>query len=173
MLLGKRRKSSVFYLNISTASDERFNVGMLTSPTSPPPKYQTSSPRPHNPLSIRLYKVLAANLDDDTTKEALHTLADLYAPSLLNDTKVKPQDRDRERLNDIDDEDDDTKEDANTKLPAQSPALAETVPGETAARARKNLKKDVESKLAESSRRFLTAFAEVDKVCIYLSFVCM
>ncbi|PSR77610.1 hypothetical protein PHLCEN_2v7800 [Hermanssonia centrifuga] len=140
---------------------------MLTSPTSPPPKYQTSSPRPHNPLSIRLYKVLAANLDDDTTKEALHTLADLYAPSLLNDTKVKPQDRelkgDRERLNDIDDEDDDTKEDANTKLPAQSPALAETVPGEIAARARRNLKKDVESKLAESSRRFLTAFAEVDK----------
>ena len=41
----------------------------------------------------------------------------------------------------------------------------EPVPGEMAAKARKNLRRDVEGKLAESSRRFLTAFAEVDKVC--------
>ena len=47
-------------------------------------------------------------------------------------------------------------------LQQQQPA--EGVAGEIAARARKSLRRDVESKLAESSRRFLTAFAEVDKV---------
>ena len=40
----------------------------------------------------------------------------------------------------------------------------ETVPGEIAAKARRNLRRDVESKLGESSRRFLAAFSEVDKV---------
>ena len=50
--------------------------------------------------------------------------------------------------------------------PAVPSALvfAEPVAGEIAARARKNLRRDVESKLAESNRRFLTAFSEVDKV---------
>ncbi|PCH37909.1 oligomeric complex COG6 [Wolfiporia cocos MD-104 SS10] len=42
-------------------------------------------------------------------------------------------------------------------------ALDETVPGDIAAGARKNLRRDVESKLAESSRKFLKAFGDVDK----------
>ena len=38
-----------------------------------------------------------------------------------------------------------------------------------AARARKNLKRDVEMKMARSSRLFLSAFREVDKVCLMIS----
>ena len=48
---------------------------------------------------------------------------------------------------------------------ATAPALEESVVGDIAARARKNLRRDVENKLAESSRQFLQAFGEVDKVC--------
>ena len=36
----------------------------------------------------------------------------------------------------------------------------------SAIRARKNLKRDVETKMARSSRLFLSAFREVDKVCL-------
>lgn len=37
---------------------------------------------------------------------------------------------------------------------------------DSAVRARKNLKRDVEMKMARSSRLFLSAFREVDKVCL-------
>lgn len=40
-----------------------------------------------------------------------------------------------------------------------------TLKGQSAATARKHLKKDVEKKLAEGSRKFLDAFGEVDQVC--------
>jgi len=42
----------------------------------------------------------------------------------------------------------------------------ENVAGESAARARKNLRRDMENKLAEGSRQFLKAFGEVDQVSI-------
>ena len=42
--------------------------------------------------------------------------------------------------------------------------FVELVPGESAARARKNLRRDMENKLAEGSRQFLRAFGEVDRV---------
>lgn len=37
-------------------------------------------------------------------------------------------------------------------------------PGETAAKARKNLRRDIERKLAEGSQKFLKAFGEVNEV---------
>lgn len=40
---------------------------------------------------------------------------------------------------------------------------------DSAVRARKNLKRDVEMKMARSSRLFLSAFREVDKVCLMIS----
>jgi hypothetical protein len=39
-------------------------------------------------------------------------------------------------------------------------------PGDTAAKARKHLRRDIESKMEEGSLRFLTAFAVVDQVCL-------
>lgn len=138
---------------------------MPRSPKSP------SATLSQNPLSIRLYKVLAANFDDDATKEALDTLAELYAPppSAVPGAKAKGKEVKRDKADHDDDEDGDVlEEDAVTSVkPVNGDAapLVEAVPGEIAANARKNLRRDVESKLAESSRRFLTAFAEVDKVC--------
>ena len=152
----------------------------MAAPTSPSPTSRPhASPQLHNPLSIRLYKVLAANFDDEATKDALGTLAELYASptsaaftgTLNLKAPPKPK-RDRSVGSAGDDEDDEVDDAGVPPAAAAAPTLqlqqqqlpAEGVAGEIAARARKNLRRDVESKLAESSRRFLTAFAEVDKV---------
>jgi len=84
-----------------------------------------------NPVSVRLYKVLSNNFEDDATKEALDTLSKLYV---------------------------------TVGNPRPGSVLSETVPGESAARARKSLRRDMESKLAEGCHQFLKAFGEVDEV---------
>ncbi|KAI0077115.1 oligomeric complex COG6 [Panus rudis PR-1116 ss-1] len=139
-----------------------------------------------NPLSLRLYKVLAANFDDESTKEALNTLAELYAPAsssiatsnaasngAARNGKGKEVvrgnasdiDSDSDWDSDSDEEDDTIQKKLKGNYPFANGASAGTVvvPGDIAARARKNLKRDVETRLAESSRRFLNAFAGVDK----------
>jgi conserved oligomeric Golgi complex subunit 6 len=138
---------------------------MASSPKSP------SITLTQNPLSLRLYKVLAANFDDDATKEALGTLTELYAPTPtpVVAAKTKGKEFRQEKVESDEDQDDDSFEDGGgtTEKVANGnvPPVTQPVSGEIAANARKNLRRDVESKLTESSRRFLTAFAEVDKVC--------
>lgn len=155
----------------------------LTSPTrQPTPSGSTSPPsQSHNPLSLRLYKVLATNFDDESTKEALSTLAELYAPTptgnghvpngkgkgrVVNGDVGDEDDEDEEQYIDFDDDEDEmgASKDRWNRIATSVVVPGELVPGETAARARKNLKRDVQTRLAESSRMFLTAFAEVDKV---------
>lgn len=106
-----------------------------------------------NPISLRLYKVLNTTFEDADTKEALRTLSELYAPPASQakgkEVKLTEQEQDRVSLGDL--------EESNG-------AVGENVPGELAARARRSLRRDVENKLAESSRSFLRAFGEVDKV---------
>ncbi|KAI9065410.1 oligomeric complex COG6 [Trametes sanguinea] len=127
---------------------------------------QTSSSLLHaqtqgqNPISLRLYKVLGANFDDDATREALDTLAELYAPRPA-EGRIKDGKQDIETELDGEDERDAT----GVRLTGlvASTGLEEGVAGDIAARARKNLRRDVESKLAESSKQFLRAFGEVDK----------
>ncbi|KAF8486745.1 oligomeric complex COG6 [Russula emetica] len=96
---------------------------------------QTASPSPlaRNPVSLRLYKVLGATFEDDATKEALSTLSDLYSPSDLQLAKDAPS------------------------------FLRGAPPGDTAAKARKHLRRDIESKMEEGSLRFLAAFGMVDQ----------
>ncbi|CCL99987.1 uncharacterized protein FIBRA_02012 [Fibroporia radiculosa] len=129
---------------------------------SPSPRTFAPSPQPQNPISLRLYKVLGASFEDENTKEALRTLADFYTSKPVGHTKGKQVNRDAH-----DPEQDETEDiDPNKALikPAiNGPVSAEACPGEIAARARKQLRRDVESKLAESSRKFLKAFGEVDK----------
>ncbi|CAL1705507.1 unnamed protein product [Somion occarium] len=133
---------------------------LAVSPASSSKTPNSSAPQPQNPLSIRLYKVLAANFDDESTKEALNTLAELYAPpatlSAINKGKGTQK-------RESDDEEEEDEERVPARLERTTVLVNETTPGDIAARARKNLKRDVESKLAESSRKFLDAFAEVDK----------
>jgi len=136
------------------------------TPTTPTKHTGPSSSQPQNPLSIRLYKVLATNFDDGSTKEALDTLSSLYAPSpSLPNIIVKGK---QAKLDNAEDDwDNHYHEGENASAPTTNgstkAALVESVPGEIAARARNNLKNDVQTRLAESSRKFLNAFAEVDK----------
>ena len=138
------------------------SISRIPSVTSPPGQ---------NPISLRLYKVLSANFDDDGTREALDTLAELYAPSTSAgglgqsvNGKGKDVGLDGDHDGDAEDEVECIAGVKPNGLVAAA-AVEEGIPGEIAARARKNLRRDVESRLAESSRQFLTAFGEVDKVC--------
>ncbi|THH31107.1 hypothetical protein EUX98_g3063 [Antrodiella citrinella] len=146
----------------------------ITPSRQPTPSSSTSPPpQSHNPLSIRLYKVLATNFDDASTKEALNTLAELYAPVPPVNGHISSRGKGKERAvnGDMDEDDEESDSDDladNAESERRNGILTsvvvpgELVPGETAARARKNLKRDVQTRLAESSRMFLNAFAEVD-----------
>jgi hypothetical protein len=109
------------------------------------------TPPARNPVSLRLYKVLGTNFNDEATREALETLSLLYA----NQPSRKGKEPGREQ-------DDD-------QVVEEQAVEAESVPGEIAARARKNLRRDMDRKLAEGSRQFLNALGEVDQVCVILS----
>ena len=114
-----------------------------------------------NPVSSRLYKVLGTNFNDDATREALRTLSELYAPTFSG----KGQDGKR----DIDENDEDVEEEeitSGTPSFGQDNVLSEAIPGESAAKARKHLRRDMEKKLTEGSRQFLKAFGDVDQVCL-------
>jgi hypothetical protein len=120
---------------------------------------QTASPSPlaRNPVSLRLYKVLGATFEDDATREALSTLSDLYSPSgfpgAATTTKGATA---HDGVDEVDME--------NVKdVPS---FLRGSLPGDTAAKARKHLRRDIESKMEEGSLRFLTAFSAVDQVRI-------
>ena len=47
---------------------------------------------------------------------------------------------------------------------ASTTALAESVPGKSAVKAQKYLRRDMENKLMEGSKKFLEVFIEVDSV---------
>ena len=121
---------------------------------------QTASPSPlaRNPVSLRLYKVLGATFDDDATREALSTLSDLYSPSgSLLATKE-------------DDVSHDEADEADVEKIKDVPSfLRGALPSDTAAKARKHLRRDIESKLEEGSLRFLTAFGAVDQVRVVVA----
>ena len=106
--------------------------------------------QPRNPVSLRLYKVLSTNYDDEDTRQALGTLSELYATPKSKDTLVVAEDVDDEVFCD--------------SVDASTTALAESVPGESAVKARKYLRRDMENKLTEGSKKFLEALGEVDSV---------
>lgn len=128
------------------------------SPSSTPsltPRKASTAAQSRSPVSLRLYKVLGTNFDDEATREALRTLSDLYATP--SHGKGKAVQRGDDEL-DGDDEESRVRSKDATELPS----------GESAAHARRNLRKDMEQKLAEGSRHFLAAFGEVDQVNEYL-----
>lgn len=140
----------------------------MASSSSSTLKYPVSSerkaslaPQARNPVSLRLYKVLGTNFNDQATREALSTLSDLYAisgPSTLKDSRTRLENND----------DDELHEDASKPQSGAPEPIHESVPGESAARARKNLRRDMERMLAEGSRQFLKAFGEVDQVGMFI-----
>lgn len=121
-----------------------------------------------NPLSLRIYKVLGANFDDPSTREAFETLAEYYPPEKSPSAATKPEIS--KPISGVD-SDSDAEDDADpwaVKWPAKDKPTAAIAPevGTTAARARQTLQRDVESILADEGQKFLKAFAEVDKVRI-------
>ncbi|KAF9014960.1 oligomeric Golgi complex subunit 6 [Cyathus striatus] len=108
-----------------------------------------------NPISLRLYKVLSTNFDDESTKEALWTLSDLYQ-SASSTSNHDPQ-----TIPNVIEDGEDLK-DVKEKYSLSS-APKESFSGESAVRARKNLRRDMEVKLAAGSRQFLDALGNVDK----------
>lgn len=134
-------------------------------PLSSSSKPNPSSSAPRNPVSLRLYKVLGANFDDEGTKQALRTLSDLYAPS-PSPTTVNGKSTIQDTVDNSDSDEDDTGSLSGVPSYLSDSLLPNgAVPGETASRARKNLRRDVENKLAEASHQFLKAFGAVDQVC--------
>jgi len=126
---------------------------MLASPAINGDRKVVSQPR--NPVSLRLYKVLSTNFDDEDTRQALGTLSELYATPKGKDTLAVVEDVDDEALYD------------SVDGSYASTMLEESVPGESAAKARKYLRKDMENKLTEGSRKFLEALGQVDSVSRY------
>lgn len=110
--------------------------------------------QPRNPVSLRLYKVLSTNFDDEDTRQALGTLSEMYATPKSKDTLIVAEDVDDEVSH----------EHVDGPLYASTIVLGESVPGESAAKARKYFRRDMENKLAQGSRMFLEALSEVDSV---------
>lgn len=145
-----------------TSSDNSAKQIIMSSPAVSPSSSTLQFDRKaranqsRNPVSLRLYKVLGTNFDHEATREALQTLSELYATSA---TTVKGKEIARSA------EDDELDEELvrPTGIVAEE-LLTEAIPGESAARARKNLRRDMEKKLAEGSHQFLKAFSEVDQV---------
>ena len=103
-----------------------------------------------NLVALRLYKVLGSMFDDDASREALLTLSELYtAPT----SKIKESvPTDDVVVNGV----------GNSALAF----LDGPPPGETAALARRNLRRDIETKLSDGAQKFLKAFGAVDQVCV-------
>lgn len=99
----------------------------------------------NNPISLRIYKAIGTTFDDRASREALEIASSMYASR-----------KGKEREKDKDEEDEG---DGDELVPVRR-----TLRGQSAAMARKNLKRDVEARLAGGSQRFLEAFGEVDKV---------
>ncbi|KIM86455.1 hypothetical protein PILCRDRAFT_327206 [Piloderma croceum F 1598] len=134
----------------------------LLSPQSAVRDTTRSVPQSRNPISLRLYKVLGTNFNDEASREALRTLSDLYVsvppPGSLKGKEIQ---RDSDEV-----EDDDAEDDVlwgKSSVAANDCGFLENIPGESASMARKNLRRDMENKLAEGSRQFLEAFGEVDQ----------
>ena len=119
-----------------------------------------------NPISVRLYKVLGTNFDDHATREALQTLSDLYVTPPSASKEPVPAGLEAGSPKDL------CPDVPPTSAPGLGPVLEESVPGESAARARRNLRRDMETKLSNASKQFLEAFGEVDQVCGFSTCLC-
>ena len=118
----------------SSSTPERHDSLSHSFPTAP----AAPSSR-HNPISLRIYKAIGISFDDPGPRQALEIASGFYAPSVKGKEKAEDQDDD--------------------VVPERR-----TLKGQSAAMARRYLKKDVDSRLAGGSRKFLEAFGEVDKV---------
>lgn len=113
------------------------------------------APSRNNPISLRIYKAISTNFDDKASRDALEIASGFYAKRDKGKAKAgpspSPDSGDGGGGGDGNDDDE--------LVPRRR-----TLKGQSAAAARRNLKRDVEARMAGGSQRFLDAFGEVDKV---------
>lgn len=126
-----------------------------SGPSTPQRSYSSPSliPAPlpssrNNPISLRIYKAIGTSFDDPASRRALDIASGLYSGK-GKAREVEHVDEDDEQIEGEDEE---------------GYAVRRAGRGESAAMARKWLKRDIDSRLASSSQKFLEAFGEVDKV---------
>ena len=160
---------------------------MSSHPPPPDPSHTNTNdtptpPSPNNPNKHRINKALGTTFDDASSREALDIAAGFYVEgdgpvASGSGTGVRTgsgrEDGEKGRYGDIGvvptkgmgagiDGDMEKAEEEEVLF-----APRRTLKGvDRATTARKYLKRDVESQLAETSRRFLDAFGDVDKVCL-------
>jgi len=145
---------------VRSVRSQKLGLTETMATATPPP--QPATPSSRNPVALRLYKILGTNFDDEGTRQALKTVSELYGPS----STAHQTSRKTPKPTTGSDSDENEEQDTN----APQNAFADTflgsanIPGDTAARARKHLRRDVENKLTEASHKFLKAFGEVDQV---------
>jgi hypothetical protein len=126
------------------------------SPTSLPliDRQNASSPPVggKNPITLRLSKILGTSFDDTATREALQTLSDVYAQG--GSSGDKPPDSGVDGT------------DGDQFGSAKKSGSSFVVSGELAARARKNIRRDMENKLAEGAQQFMKVLGAVNEVSI-------
>jgi hypothetical protein len=157
----------------SNAWKSPMSLHQIASFHTPPTTAQMSSPAPsrsnshnpvsltssrNNPISLRIYKAIGTTFDDPSSRQALEIASSYYA-----DTKGKS------KAVGEDDEDDIL---GSNGVGGMKRSLVGRE--NTAAMARKGLKRDVEARLAGGSQKFLEAFGEVDKVgSIFCTQLCL
>lgn len=106
----------------------------------------SSTPSPaasrNNPISLRIYKAIGTSFDDRSSREALEIASNFYSSTSKGKGRA-----------------DSPPEDGEDVMP-----IRRTLRGQSAATARRNLKRDVEARMAGGAQRFLEAFGEVDQV---------
>jgi conserved oligomeric Golgi complex subunit 6 len=127
------------------------------SQSSPVQRNHKSANLGWNPISLRLYKVLGANYDDAGTREALDTLSTFYTTPALASPTSKEADGGEDIISEADEN--------GSEITARWQKVV-SLPRDTAAKARKSLRRDTEERLAEGSQKFLRAFGEVDEVSL-------
>ncbi|ORY21431.1 putative intra-golgi transport-related protein [Naematelia encephala] len=110
----------------------------------------TATTARNNPISLRIYKAIGTSFDDPGSREALEIASSFYAPSSSGTSKGKAL------------SDDELGKEENGE-PGSEVVMRRTLRGQSAAMARKCLKRDIEGRMAGGSRRFLEAFGEVDQ----------
>lgn len=117
----------------------------------------------NNPIQLRIYKAIGTTFEDPGSREALEIVSSFYAPS----TTLKGKERAQDSQDVFGGGGQSTRRDDDEEEEEDIFSRRRTLKGQSAAMARKHLKRDVERKLADGSHKFLKAFGEVDKVSLH------
>ncbi|WVF66103.1 hypothetical protein IAT40_000842 [Kwoniella sp. CBS 6097] len=125
----------------------------------------------NNPISLRIYKAIGTSFDDPSSREALEIASSFYAPGSPSSASLLDKGKGKAGSQGVIEEDGEGDGDGDGDHGAGGQGRdvvlglpqRRTLKGQSAATARKYLKRDVEGTLAGGSQKFLEAFGEVDQ----------